>query len=119
MSLIMRVALPPPAQTPLPPIATELSIHTQESILIALAIVAVSVVAIIVFRPLMAALARRFEGKSLGAEVKAELDQLRDHVAEVEPLRNRVLELEERLEFAERLLAQRKDQDMLPRGGPG
>lgn len=115
MSLILQV--PPPPTTPLPPIATELSYHTQESILIALTIVAVSVVAIIVFRPLMAALARRFEGKSLGAEVKAELDQLRDHLADIEPLRNRVLELEERLEFAERLLAQRKDQEMLPRGG--
>jgi Tfp pilus assembly protein PilO len=118
MSLILQ-AVPPPVPTLFPPVATELSFQTQQSILIALAIVAVTVVAIIVFRPLMAALARRFEGKSLGAEVKAELDQLRDHVAEVEPLRNRVLELEERLEFAERLLAQRKDQDLLPRGGPG
>ena len=115
MSLILQVALPPPVPTPFPPESTV--IHTQESILIGLAIVAVTVVAIIIFRPLMAALARRFEGKSLGAEVKAELDQLRDHVADIEPLRNRVLELEERLEFAERLLAQRKDQEMLPRGG--
>jgi Tfp pilus assembly protein PilO len=115
MSLILQAL--PPGPTPLPPIPAELSFQTQQSILIALAIVAVTVVAIIVFRPLMAALARRFEGKSLGAEVKAELDQLRDHVADIEPLRNRVLELEERLEFAERLLAQRKDQEMLPRGG--
>lgn len=118
MSLLLQV-VPPTAPTPLPPVSTELSIHTQESILIALTIIAVSVVAIIVLRPLLAALARRFEGKSLGAEVKAELEQLRDHVAEVEPLRNRVLELEERLEFAERLLSQRKDQEMLPRGGAG
>jgi len=117
MSLLLQVALPPSTPTPLPPDITELSYHTQESILIALTIVAVSVVAIIVLRPLLAALARRFEGKSLGTAVRAELDQLRDHVAEVEPLRNRVLELEERLEFAERLLAQRKDQDLLPRGG--
>jgi flagellar biosynthesis/type III secretory pathway M-ring protein FliF/YscJ len=117
MSLILQVALPPSTPTPLPPVSAELSFQTQQSILIGLAIVAVSVVAIIVLRPILAALARRFEGKSLGAEVKAELDQLRDHMAEVEPLRNRVLELEERLEFAERLLAQRKDQDLLPRGG--
>ena len=43
--------------------------------------------------------------------------RLREQLGEVDLLRTRVAELEERIEFTERLLAQRKDQDLLPRGG--
>ncbi len=37
--------------------------------------------------------------------------------AELEQLRGRVLELEERVDFTERLLAKEREQDRLPRGG--
>src|SRR5436190_173506 len=47
-----------------------------------------------------------------------ELEQLRDQVAELEPMHDRVRELEERLECAERLLAQRRDQELLPKAEP-
>lgn len=37
--------------------------------------------------------------------------------AELEQLRDRVLELEERVDFTERLLAREQDRDRLPEGG--
>jgi len=46
-----------------------------------------------------------------------ELDDLRARVAEGEELRGRVLELEERLDFAERMLAQRNEPTALPERG--
>ena len=62
--------------------------------------------------PLVRAIARRIEGRA-GAD-PAELARLRDEVIDlrerihhVEEVQGRVLELEERLDFAERLLADR------------
>ena len=40
---------------------------------------------------------------------EAELDDLRERVAELDGLSRRVTELEERVDFAERLLAQQRD----------
>ena len=45
-----------------------------------------------------------------------EADLPPDALAELERLQARVGELEERLDFAERLLAQHRDADQLPRG---
>lgn len=61
--------------------------------------------------PLIRALARRLEGKGGGdtAALRAELDQLHERVADVEQLQHRVFELENRLEFSERLLTQQRD----------
>jgi tetrahydromethanopterin S-methyltransferase subunit G len=50
-------------------------------------------------------------------ELRAEVDHLRDQLAEMDGLGSRVQELEERVEFAERLLSQKRDQDLLQRGG--
>ena len=97
--------------TPVPPLPDPnfLQIQSQEQFLIGLAIVVISAAAVLVLRPLFAALARRLEGKSVDSQLRAE----------VEPLRSRVQDIEERLEFTERLLAERRDQDMLRPGGPG
>ena len=51
-----------------------------------------------------------------GAALAGELAELRERVAEGEGLRERVLELEERLDFAERLLAQRNEPARFPSG---
>lgn len=51
--------------------------------------------------------------RAVGAGAE-ELDRLRDAVADVPDLRARVAELEERLDFAERLLARGNDPDRLP-----
>lgn len=115
--ILLQVAQPP--VPPLPPQADPLiSMHTQENILIALVIIAVSAGIIFLFKPLVQALARRIEGRGAGPALQAEVDALRQQLADMEPLREQVRELEERMEFTERLLAQRREQDLLPRQGP-
>lgn len=71
-----------------------------------------------VLYPLVRAIGRRIEGRSARTDpaVLAELGQLRSRVEEVEALQHRVMELEERVDFAERLLAQRREPERLERG---
>jgi Tfp pilus assembly protein PilO len=59
----------------------------------------------VILWPIMRALARRIESKG-GADpaLRAELEQLQLRVGDVDALQVRVAELEERLDFAERLL---------------
>lgn len=122
MSLLLQLPAPtPPAipQAPSPGPELFLDPRLQETILFGLLIVAVSVVAIFVLRPFFRAIAHRIEGKAVPQDLRAEIEQLREQVGEVEPLRQRLHEIEDRLEFAERLLAQKRDQELLGRGGPG
>lgn len=73
------------------------------------AVVAMVVGAILVW-PLIRAAARRLEGKGADtAALRSELDQLHDRVADVEQLQHRIFELENRLEFSERLLTQQRE----------
>lgn len=105
-------------QTPLPPFPQGgLSPHIQEEILIALVIIAISIATVFLFKPLILALARRIENRGVDPALRGDVEQLREQVTDLEPLRGRVHELEERIEFTERLLAQRRDTDLLPRGG--
>ena len=69
---------------------------------------------------LIRAFARRIEGGRSSSELSAladQVDYLRQKVEESEGDRARIVELEERLEFAERLLAREGDRVRLP--GPG
>lgn len=50
---------------------------------------------------------RSLEGSAGGAAVLSELDELRARVHELEGERERLLDLEERIDFTERLLAKR------------
>lgn len=52
---------------------------------------------------------RRFEDRAPSAGSLAELDDLRSRVQELEGERERLLELEERVDFAERLLARHSE----------
>jgi hypothetical protein len=70
----------------------------------AVAIAALIVSAILLF-PLVRALARRLEGHSVSAGVRAELADLHDRLGAMDRLESRVEDLESRLEFSERLLA--------------
>lgn len=83
-------------------------------------IVALTVVAgiVMIFYPLMRAIARRIEGgrHQLDPAIHEDLDQLRARVADVDNLNQRVGELEERVDFTERMLAQRAAPDRLPEG---
>jgi Tfp pilus assembly protein PilO len=75
-----------------------------------LAMLAMLATVIIIFLPLMKAWARRIDGRSIDAnEVRAELDDLRARMQELEVERTRFVELEERIDFAERLLTQGRE----------
>jgi hypothetical protein len=81
--------------------------------IVLLALVATTVI----LWPVMRALARRLEGKS-GADpaLRSDVTELQHRLAEVDTLQVRVAELEERLDFAERLLTRGQEQ---PQAGPG
>jgi hypothetical protein len=59
--------------------------------------------------PIRKAIIRKIEGPPVAQEPQV--------LEEVDLLRDRVGELEERLDFAERLLAQQRETPQLPRGG--
>ena len=73
----------------------------------------------VVFWPIARAIARRLEGKHTSEPaLRQEVDELHHRLADMDALQTRVGELEERLDFAERLLA-RGDSTaatQLPRG---
>ena len=81
-----------------------------------LAIISLAMVAgiAIVLYPLARALARRLEGRGVSQDLLQQVDELRERVRDLESSQHRVAELEERLDFTERLLAQRRDVE-LPR----
>jgi hypothetical protein len=64
----------------------------------------------IILWPIMRAFARRLEGKgNPDSALRAEVEQLHNRLADMDSLHARVLELEERVDFTERLLAQTHD----------
>lgn len=99
---MMLQAVPP--VPPLPPLPFEHpGLSSPAIVMIVLA--ALTAVTLVLW-PLARALARRLEGRGGGdAALRSELEQLHDRLAEVDGLQQRVAELEERLDFAERLLA--------------
>ncbi len=66
----------------------------------------------LVLSPLARAWARRIERSARSPEADAELGDLQQRVAELEMSQQRMLELEERLDFAERILNQRAALDL-------
>lgn len=71
----------------------------------------------LLFGPIGSALARRIVGRPEPGEAHAEIEEIRARVTdEVDDLRNRLAEVEERLDFAERLLAHGRETDQLPEG---
>ncbi len=92
-------------QVPAPPLPPELPIVVGGGMpeWVGAVVVVVVVVGAVLLYPLLRALARRLEGK--GGVGRDELDQLHERMGELEALENRVLELENRVEFSERLLS--------------
>jgi Tfp pilus assembly protein PilO len=82
-------------------------------------VIGVPMLSIFVLPPLAKAWGRRLEGRAgrIDEETAAELADLHARVGELADLQARMAELEERLEFAERLLATRREADQLP-GAP-
>jgi hypothetical protein len=113
MILLQAVPVPPtPPDIPVDPnlLASHMSGPTM--VLIAFAFLAALT---IVLWPIARALGRRLEGKSTDAELRGEVEQLQQRLGEVDALHARMAELEERLDFTERLLAQAREPDRLER----
>jgi hypothetical protein len=79
-----------------------------------LAVMLLIVVSGALLLPLVRAWARRIEGRGADADLHADVAHLRERVAELEASDTHMAELEERLDFAERMLAQRNDAPQLP-----
>lgn len=113
----------PPTPPPLPQIIVQgptpapwVTLPPAVTLLIALGFFAACSM---VLYPLVRALSRRLEGRSSAdtAAVRSEIDQLRQRLEDVEVLQHRMVELEERVDFTERLLAtQRREAERLPGG---
>jgi hypothetical protein len=71
--------------------------------------------AILLLWPLIRAFARRLEGRGASQELQAEVEGLRSRVQQLEEGQGRLAELEERLDFAERVMAQSREPDRLQR----
>lgn len=106
----------PTPQAPLPP-GIIISNGPPEAVLIAVATIIAVIVAGFVLWPLARALARRIEGKSIDPGLVNEVGQLRARVAELEESQHRLLELEERVDFSERLLTQGREGQPVERKG--
>lgn len=105
-------------QGPPPGVDPNIILNQVEDLVVIVASVVAVIVVAVFLKPLVMALARRLEGKAGVGDLRGELDQLRDQVAEMDHLRARLIELEERVEFAERLLAQQHPRAALG-GGEG
>lgn len=109
--LLLAVPQAPPApQAPeLPPIDPVIvqGFGTPEWVGV-VAVIGIIAGAILIL-PLVRALARRLEGKGLSDSARQELDHLHERVSELEQVEARLAELENRIEFSERLLARHRD----------
>jgi Tfp pilus assembly protein PilO len=120
MIQVAQVPTPPPLPE-IPEVATRvlpppwITLPPQVTLLIALGFFAACA---IVLYPLMKAIGRRLEGRPAGADqtLRTEVEQLRARLSEMEALQHRVMELEERVDFAERLLSQRREPRRLEKG---
>ena len=105
----------PVQQTPTPPHPGGHMAITDTFGIVAVAIVVLAILASAVAMtwPLIRAYARRLESGGHSSDLVADLDGLRTRVDQLESGQTRVAELEERLDFAERLLARTREPDRL------
>ncbi len=85
------------------------------------AVLVLPMFALTVFPALGKGLTRYFERRVPAGEsaILAEVEELRARVAVLEGDRERIVELEERLDFAERLLARQREAARFPASGEG
>ncbi len=110
MSLLLLQGTVPPAP-PIPPVPPghEVSVTGGLEGWDAIILIAALMITIgVLLWPLIRAVARRIEAGAAVAEARGELDELRERVRQLEQSTPRLAEIEERLDFTERLLAQQE-----------
>jgi hypothetical protein len=114
--VIQQAPPPPPDLPPAPPFDPNLifmndGVGPAIVMIVFLALLATT----IILWPVMRAFARRVEGKGqTDPALRAEVEQLQHRLGEVDHLQQRVAELEERIDFAERMLARPPAPAVLP-----
>jgi hypothetical protein len=113
-----------PLPTPPPPPSPEAVIISSgggpsvlEAVSICVLAITFGFVAYKLVMPLVRAFAARIEGRGSNPALEQRVNELQQQLADAEGLQHRVAELEERLDFAERLLAQRDEPARLPAEG--
>lgn len=104
-----------PPQVPGPPFDPNMFWANGGAPMVVMIVFLTMVAATVILWPVMRALARRLEGKGQGdPALRAEVEQLQQRLGEVDHLHQRVAELEERIDFAERMLARPPSSAALP-----
>ncbi|MEA2725327.1 MAG: hypothetical protein QOH59_3098 [Gemmatimonadales bacterium] len=107
--MILQVPVPP--TPPTPPFDPNLIFMNDGGppTVVLIVIAALTAITIILW-PIMRAFGRRLEGRGApDSALRAEVEQLHTRLAEMDSLQSRLVELEERVDFTERLLAQTHD----------
>jgi hypothetical protein len=116
-----------PPMPPMPPMGPQfdpnlLFLNDGGPPIVLLIVIAALTAMTIILWPIMRAFGRRLEGKgSPDSALQAEVEHLHTRLADMDALQARLVELEERVDFTERLLAQAQQQVRLgaPTEGSG
>ena len=110
---------PTPPGPPAPPFDPNLIFLEGGPPLVLMIVLAALTATVIILWPIMRAFGRRLEGRgSVDPTLKADIDHLHARLGDVDALQSRVLELEERVDFTERLLAQSQQPSRLGAPAP-
>jgi Tfp pilus assembly protein PilO len=111
--IVLQAVPPTPPSVPFDP--NLFLMNADAPALVMITLLVMTAVTIVLW-PLARALARRLEGRgAVDAALRAEVEQLQHRLGEVDAMQVRLAEMEERLDFAERLLAQSREPDRLQR----
>lgn len=118
---MLQTPLPTPPVPPTPPDAVIISTggggpSVLEAISICVLAVTFGFVAYRLLMPLVRAFAARIEGRGTNPALEQRVNDLQQQLNDADTLQLRVAELEERLDFAERLLSQRDEAARLSEG---
>ena len=103
-----------PPQIPGPPFDPNLFIMNGGAPALVMIVFLALAATTVILWPIMRAFGRRLEGKGHDAVLRAEVEQLQQRLGDVDHLHQRVAELEERIDFAERMLARPSAPAALP-----
>jgi hypothetical protein len=105
--MLQGVPTPPTPPTPPPFDPNLIFMNDGGPPIVLLIVVAALAATVIILWPIMRAFGRRLEGKGAAdPALRGDVEQLQMRLAEVDTLHARITELEERVDFTERLLAQ-------------